>query len=178
MRSFGMMIFLASALMIGTHAAPGHDLSFGQHYKSAMLSRAAGAGIGLVFGGIGGAASNSFAPVALGFVGGSLIGTAYGANTATPSEEADGSFLLSLAGAVGGDALGSATAYGIGRLIEGERQSWVATSLGLAGWIFLEPLGAVALQRWSSSRAVPAVSLWAPRDADFQPGLLATWSFR
>ncbi len=174
-----MLNFLLSLfLSVGATSVPDHELSFGQHYQAALLSRAAGAGIGLAFGGIGGFASRSPAPVALGIVGGSLLGAAYGANTATALEEANGSFLLGLAGAAAGDAAGIGAGLGLGRLVEGEHQGWISAGLAFAGWFFLEPLGAVALQRWSSGRALPELSLWTPRGPDFQPGLVATWSFR
>ncbi len=173
-----LLLSLILGLSASGESSSSGGLPFGDHYFQALKGEAAGIGIGLVVGL--GATYTTGAPNALGagLVGGSVIGTTYGATNATPLDEQNGSVPMSAMGSLAGGYMGGLAGWewGIFTHRPSQKIDFTPFLLGAVGWTLVSPLGAVALERWSRAEAFPSVALWTPHLGLKSPiGLKASW---
>lgn len=171
---------IAAAALLATtlaSAASEEDPGVWKHYGHACAWSAAGGAIGTGFGlvaSLNGNEDTFEASLVAGFMGGYLIGTAFGANTVTPWHEERGSFGLDLLASVG---------TGVGMVLAGEGLAELTGNEDVLGWSGLAmfgavPMGAVLTQRLVAGHP-PSLGAWHPAGASPRTiGLVASWTLR
>lgn len=168
-----LLVALATSVVAEDEVNPG----WWAHYARASAGCGIGAVLGLGFGFVAtlGAESEHQASSGIGasVLGGSVLGSAYAANTITPWHESEGSFGLDVVGATGtAIAFGYAGMEAAG-LLPGNMRDGVRTGVVFAT-IAAVPLGSVWMQRWVAG-SPPEIGLWVPERPSRAVGLMATW---
>lgn len=160
------MFWLAAfALAAAPQSAPAQEpLSFGRHYLHALKGEAVGSSLGFGVGLAGSLIIGDVGPLAVALPLGNTVGTAMGANLATETDEANGSFFAAWTGGIIGGTAAAFAAYEVGNVLSGSEEGGSATAavLGIIGWSLGSPLVSTAAQRWFRTDNAPDVSLWSP----------------
>ena len=167
-------ILLLPALLSGALAAD--TPSFKEHYLWSLGYATLGAVVGGSFLAVATDPPARAGAFGLGFLGGELLGAAWGATTVSPGQEEGGSLGLSLVGGILSASAGGLSGYWMGSLATDD-QAW-ALGLGVTGTLLGLPLGAVAFNRWAAGG--PRLGIWLPESphGDRPMGLRATWSLQ
>ena len=181
MGRLAIAVAMVASLASGARSDESEDLRFLAHYDRALRYEGVGVGLGLGFGilaAIGGNDESMEYALVFGGLGGGLVGTAYGANTATEWQEQNGSFGLDLLGALGAGVATVFAGYGVSQCVSNHE-----TRAQISGWsgvavIGTVPLGAVLVQRVVAGNP-PSLAVWHPRDASPETiGVVARWALR